>query len=321
MAAARMASGSDNESKMARNTPVHNTPGHNTPGHNTARWIWIFTAAAAVAAIVAGTAGAATAAQCSEILQHALESRNPDTRKLAVAALSLAPGNGPLFETLVRMLQDKDVEVRQAVVASLAEVKSKPATNALRKALEDDVPEVSFAAAKALFNMHEPAGRQALLAVLAKESKTSSGFFSTQKRTALRMMHTPRTTLLFAVHQGVGFVPLPGFGEGVASMQAILTDSGVSGRATAALLLGRDKDAGTVEALEDALSDKDSSVRAAAVHSLSLRNDSSLRNVIEPMLQDEKEPVRLRAAAGYLRLLGIQALPEGGTKRPNNAPK
>src|SRR5205807_8548485 len=123
------------------------------------------------------------------------------------------------------------------------------------KALEDDVPEVSFAAAKALFNRHEPAGRRALLAVLDKESRTSSGFFTIQKRSALRMMRTPRTTFLFAVREGVGLVPLPGFGHGVASMQAILTDSGVSGRATAALLLGKDKEAGTIEALKDALTD------------------------------------------------------------------
>jgi HEAT repeat protein len=268
------------------------------------------------AAIVAGPSGAATEAQCSEILQHALESRNPETRKLAVAALSLAPGNGPLFETLRQMLQDKDVDVRQAVVASLAEVKSTSSTAALRKALDDDVAEVSFAAAKALFNLHEPAGKEALLAVLAKESKTTSGFLTIQKRTALRMMHTPRTTFLFAVHEGIGFVPLPGFGEGVASMQAILTDSGVSGRATAALLLGKDRDPGTVEALKDALFDKDTSLRAAAVHSLSLRNDPSMLTVIAPLLSDDKEAVRLRAAAGYLRLLAIQATRPGRTRGP-----
>jgi HEAT repeat protein len=263
----------------------------------------------AAAAILCGPCRAATEAQCNQILQAALESRNPDTRKLAVVSLSLAPANGHLFETMQRMLEDKDVEVRQAVVASLAEVNTKPSTAVLLKALADEVPEVSFAAAKALFNRHEPAGRQALLAVLAKESKTSSGFLTIQKRTALRMMHTPRTTFLFAMREGIGFVPLPGFGQGVASMQAILTDSGVSGRATAALLLGKDKDAGTVDALKDALSDKDTSVRAAAVHSLSLRNDPSLMNAIEPLMKDDKEPVRLRAAAGYLRLLAIQAAP------------
>ena len=66
----------------------------------------------------------------------------------------------------------------QAVVASLADVKSASATAALRKALEDAVPEVSFAAAKALWARHDPVGRAALLAVLAEESKSSSNFFS-----------------------------------------------------------------------------------------------------------------------------------------------
>jgi HEAT repeat protein len=204
------------------------------------------------------------------------------------------------------MLRDKDVQVRQAVVASLADVKSERGTAALKKALEDAVPEVSFAAAKALWARYDPVGRDALLAILAKESKTSSNFFSRQKREGLRMMHTPRTTLLFAAQQGIGFVPLPGLGEGVASMQGILAASGVPGRASAALLLGADRNPATIEALRDALSDKDAAVRAAAVHSISLRNQPALKKELEPLLQDAKESVRLRAAAGYLRLSAIE---------------
>jgi HEAT repeat protein len=258
------------------------------------------------AALAAGGL-AATGAECTGILQRALDAKNPETRIHAVAALSLASGRGPLFDQLEQMLQDKDVEVRQAVVASLADVKSARATAALHKALEDAVPEVSFAAAKALWARHDPVGRAALLAVLEGESKSSSNFFSKQKRDALRMMHTPRTTFLFAVHQGVGFVPVPGLGEGIASMQGILSSSGVPGRATSALLLGADRDPATIDALRDALSDKDSSVRAAAVHSISLRNDPALKKELEPLLQDGSEPVRLRAAAGYLRLSAIEA--------------
>ena len=250
---------------------------------------------------------AATDAQCSEILQHALEARNPETRKMAVVALSLASDKGPLFDQLALMLQDKDVEVRQAVVASLADVKSEPSTEALHKALQDPVPEVSFAAAKALWARKDAEGRTALLSVLEGESKTSSNFFSKQKRDALRMMHTPRTTFLFAVQQGVGFIPLPGVGEGVASMQGILASSGVSGRASAALLLGADKDPATIDALKDALTDKEGSVRAAAVHSLSLRNDPAFKAQLETLLEDSNESVRLRAAAGYLRLSAIEA--------------
>ena len=90
-------------------------------------------------------------------------------------------------------------------------------------------------------------------------------------------------------------------------MQGILASSGVPGRASAALLLGADRDPATIDALRDALSDKDSSVRAAAVHSISLRNDPAMKKELEPLLQDDNEPVRLRAAAGYLRLSAIEA--------------
>ena len=274
------------------------------------RWILIVSMAAASAA----RGWAATDAECIEILQHALDAGNPETRQQAVVALSLSSGRGPLFNQLERMLEDKDVGVRQAVVASLADVKSASATAALHKALEDAVPEVSFAAARALWARHDPDGRAALLAVLAKESKSSSNFFSKQKRQALRMMHTPRTTFLFAVQQGVGFVPVPGLSGGVASMQAILASSAVPGRASAALMLGADRDPATIDALRDALTDSDSSVRAAAVHSMSLRNDPALKKELEPLLADDKEPVRLRAAAGYLRLSAIEARARGRVK-------
>lgn len=267
------------------------------------RWVLVVSMLSALA-----TRGvAATDAECSGILQRALDAKNPQTRKQAVDALSLASERGPLFDQLKRMLDDKDVEVRQAVVASLADVKSESATAALHKALEDPVPEVSFAAAKALWARHDPVGRAGLLAVLGGESKSSSNFLSKQKRDALRMMHTPRTAFLFAVQQGAGFVPVPGLGGGIASMQGILANTGVLGRASAALLLGSDRDPATIVALRDALSDKDASVRAAAVHSISLRNDPALKKDLEPLLLDGNEPVRLRAAAGYLRLSAIAA--------------
>jgi len=82
------------------------------------------------------------------------------------------------------MLEDKDVGVRQAVVASLADVQSGERHGGAAQGLEDPVPEVSFAAAKALWARHDPAGRAALLAVLEKESKASSGFFSSRNARA-----------------------------------------------------------------------------------------------------------------------------------------
>ena len=84
---------------------------------------------------------------------------------------------------------------------------------------------------------------------------------------------------------------------------------------TAALLLSRDKDQATLDALEDALIDKDFRVRAAAVHSLALRNDPALRIELAPLVADDKQEVRLRAAAALLRLSAIPAIKKPVPKR------
>jgi len=274
-------------------------------------WLWFFFGSA----VVFAQPPSSTAAAARDSLDAALHDKNPDTRKQAVLALSLAASREPFLSRLESMLGDKDVEVRIATVASLADLRSRRSTESLHRALDDEVPEVSFAAAKALFELHDKAGREALLSVLAGDTRPASGFITRQKRDALRMMHTPRALFLFTLHEGVGFVPLPGFGAGVASMQGLLSDPGVSGRAATALLLGREKDAAALQALRDALDDKDWSVRAAAVHSLALRNDPALKKDIVPLLEDRKEAVRLRAAAAYLRLEMVKAPPHAPVAR------
>jgi HEAT repeat protein len=194
----------------------------------------------------------------------------------------------------------------------------------LKKALDDDTPEVSFAAAKALLALNDPAGKAALLSVLSGETKTSSSFFSKQKRDAMRMMQTPKGMFLFALRQGIGFAPIPGIGSGLASMEGILSDPGISGRATAALLLARDKDPKTLEALRDALSDKDGSVRASAVHAIALRDDPKLIRDLKPLLDDKKEAVRLRAAAAVLRLEAVPAnrvAPRSSAREAQSSPR
>lgn len=244
--------------------------------------------------------------RANALLNDALADKNPDTRKQAVQALSLASLREPYLGEVRSALDDKDVEVRLAAITSLVDLKNKNTAAALRKALNDDVPEVSFAAAKALFTLNDPAGRDALVAVLSGETKTASGFLTKQKRDALRMLHTPRTLFTFAMMQGVRMAPVPGVGEGVSSLQGILSDPSVSGRAATALMLSNDKTPEVLTALRDALTDKDWSVRAAAVHALALRNNPALKPDLAPLIDDKKEAVRLRAAAACLRLEAIR---------------
>jgi HEAT repeat protein len=237
-----------------------------------------------------------------QLLKQALLEKNPDKRKEAIIALSLEGARESVFSLLETALDDEDVQVRIAACTSLVALKDKRSIPPLEKALRDNVPEVSFAAAQALWQMDQPSGKEVLMAILSGEKKTSSGYITKQKRDAMRMMKNPGGLFKLAVKQGIGFAPIPGLGTGLASMESLMKDSGVSGRALAALLLGKDKGTASLEILRDALSDKDWSVRAAAVHSLALRNQPEVRRDFVPLMEDKKEQVRYRAAAAYLRL-------------------
>jgi HEAT repeat protein len=240
-------------------------------------------------------------------ITEALKDKNPDTRLQAVQSMGLIGVHEPYISTLEGMLTDKDVQVRVATVQSLVDLKNQRTVPALKRALGDPIPEVSFAAAKALYLLKDPDGEDALMSVLSKELKTSSGFVTKQIRDSLRMLQTPKPLMMFALKTGAGLAPVPGLGEGISSLQGILADPSMSGRAATALLLASDKDPRVQAALIDALQDKEASVRAAACHALALRNDRKLEEYLVPMLEDKKASVRMRAAAGCLRLESLPA--------------
>ena len=253
------------------------------------------------------TAQTSDAARADLILANGLTDKNPDVRKRAVSSLGLIGPREPYLSQLASSLADKDMQVRLAAVASLVDLRDKRTATLLTGALDDNSPEVRFEAAQALFGLGDPHGRDALLAILRGESKTQSGFLTAQKRDMLRMFHTPKTMMMFAAKQGIGFAPVPGLGAGVSSLEGILSaEGGVTGRAHTALLLGGDRSPVALEALKEALNDKDASVRAAVIHSLALRDDPSMMPMMVSQFDDPKEDVRLRAAAGYLRLATLR---------------
>jgi HEAT repeat protein len=236
------------------------------------------------------------------MLDEAAHDRNPDVRIGAAEALSLVGVKDNALESLAPMLDDHDVSVRIAVVVTLGDFKDDRTLPLLKKALKDPVPEVDFAAAKVLYQLHDPEGVQFLLAVVNKESKASSGYLSKEKRTALRMLHTP-TKFLIAVGIGAaGFAPVPGLGFGLSSAQGILSARDSSARAASLLLIGSSGDPALADAVGSALSDKEWSVRAAAVHLVAMHPYLEYREKLVPLLDDKKDAVRVRAAAAYIRL-------------------
>lgn len=240
-------------------------------------------------------------------LHEALEDSNPDTRKQAVQALGLIGPRQPYLGQLIDMATDKDVEVRIAAISSMVDIKAPEVIAPLRKALEDDVPEVSFSAAKALWVLNDPAGREALLLVLEGESKTSSGYLSEKTRQSLRLFRTPKKLMMFILRKGVGTAGVPGLGRGVSSMEGMLIDGELSSRAGTALLLSSDDDPRVLAAFREGLTDKVWSVRAASAHAIAMQNNTSLQSDLVPLLDDKKEAVRVRASAAYIRLEQIKS--------------
>lgn len=235
-------------------------------------------------------------------LHEALEDGNPDTRKQAVQALGLIGPWQPYLGQLIDMAKDKDVEVRIASISSMVDIKTPEVIPALRTALEDDVPEVSFSAAKALWTMNDPAGREAMLLILQDESKMSSSYLSRKSRESLRLFRTPKKLMMLVLRKGSGSVGVPGLGSGISSLEGMLIDGELTGRAGAALMLSSDKDPKVVAALREGLTDKTWSVRAASAHAIAIQNNIELQVDLIPLLDDKKEAVRVRASAAYLRL-------------------
>src|SRR5215467_3018614 len=244
-----------------------------------------------------------------DILKKGMADSNPERRKLVAVAMSLSGPDTDATPLLITAVQDKDVQVSVAACASLGEMKEKKAVPVLQQALDGDIPEVGFAAARALLQMDDPAGEEAVLQVLAKQKKTSSGLITREKREATHMLNDHPGLLKYAAREGIGFAPIPGLGIGMASAHELMGSSGVSGRAMAALLLAKQKDQESLDALRDALADSDWSVRSAAVHSLALRDSGEALDDIAPLLDDNKPAVRVRAAAAYLRLERVNSRP------------
>jgi HEAT repeat protein len=269
----------------------------------------LFAATIQILSYVVLVGGLADAAQPGAIamagIDQALHAKNPDTRREAVRALALIGSKPPYRERLESMLNDKDAQVRVAVVGSLAEVGD---AKALRVALDDSTPEVRLAAAKALFEMNDPAARVALIKMLKGDAKTASNFMGREERDGRHTLETPKPLMLTAVRYSGALAPVPGAGIGIALVLKAMSKPGASNRAAIALLLAGKKDPDVVAALEQALTDKDAVVRAAAIQAIAMLDDPAFARDAELMLNDKNQAVRLRAAACYLRLssLGVR---------------
>jgi HEAT repeat protein len=244
-----------------------------------------------------------------KVLDQGLGDTNPLKRKQAVLAIGLLQSDPKAVTLAEAALTDKDVNVRGAACDTLAQVKSRSSIPKLQTALDDNAPEVIFAAARALYQLGDPMGQQTLSAILLGDQPDSSSFMTKSVRELKHKMHSPKAMLELGVKAGAG-IAVPGGGLGVAGAEGILGDSQASGKTIAALLLATDHSPDSFMALNAGLTDKNWTVRAASAQALGLRgfkgvgasSAAAVMDGVQALLDDKQYQVQYAAAATLIRL-------------------
>lgn len=239
-----------------------------------------------------------------DILNLAMNDKNPEKRKQAIAAIGsigLAPEAIKLAEDA--MLKDEDPVVRETAAAALGEMKSKQSIPALQKALDDAYGQVAFQAAKSLWALGDrTSSRDTLQEVLTGTRKDSAGYIEGAMRDAKAKLHNPRALAWMGVKEASGALLGP-FSLGVTAAQDMLKDTGAAGRAYAATLLGQDCDPRAHQLLEWVLKeDKNAAVKAAAARGLGACGDRQSIPKLEEYLAASNEAVKDMAAAAIVKL-------------------
>jgi HEAT repeat protein len=243
------------------------------------------------------------------LMDAAQNAKNPEHRKEAVAALAAIGPAPDAVKAVEGILQkDPDSMVRQTAAAALAEMKATEAAPALKAALNDDSGEVAFSAAKALWDLGDPAGKDTFTEILTRERK-SQGFMGGAIRDAKRTMRDPKKLAYMGIKEASG--PLLGpFSMGITVAHEAMKDSGATGRALAAEYMSKDCDARAVQLLEWSLNeDGNWLVKAASARGLGKCADAQLIPALEKYLHDSHEPLKYQAAAAIVRLSTKQPAP------------
>src|SRR5438067_9548142 len=240
-------------------------------------------------------------ARAWSVLHSGLSSSKSSDRSEAIAALS-SLGRTPTTVALIEeRLSDKDASVREKAVAALGNLQSHSSIPKLRAALQDGSPEVSFTAAKALWDMGEPAGREVFVSVLQGKRGASAGAWQSQLRETTEQLRSPYTLGLMGAQQAAAVFFAPA-AVGVAVVGQMLRDHSAPTRAFCAEMLGLDASPQATSALSRALRDKNWMVRASAAAGMGNVMRPNAFAMLQPLLRDSKHAVRYMAAASVIRL-------------------
>src|SRR5437868_3248731 len=172
-----------------------------------------------------------------EVIDQGKAEANPLKHKQFLVCMEAAGTNRATVAILDdALLNGKQPEVRQAAAATLGDIKSKTSIPKLKKALEDESPDVSFTAAHALWRLGDPTGREIFEAVLAGERSDNPGLIKGSLRDARNRLYNPKGLALMGIKEGVGMFLGPA-AMGITVFEELRKDAGASARVLSASIL------------------------------------------------------------------------------------
>jgi HEAT repeat protein len=251
----------------------------------------------------------------SMLTSATIDVKHQPLRIQGLAALGTL-GSSPRAEKLIAdATKDPDLDVRTAAILAAGQTKNRNLATRLRAMLDDKEPQVAFTAATTLWKMNDHSGEDVLMAVIDGERKSSAGLLSGSLHTANTDLHNPSTLARIGAMQGASMLLGP-FGFGITAYEYIHKNGGDSARVLAIEQVSQAKTKPIHDELVAALGDKDLGVRAAAAKALGEYHDPATAKALVNLFYDPKPPVRLTAAAAYLRSTGAAPSSSQSTMRP-----
>jgi hypothetical protein len=230
------------------------------------------------------------------------DAKHPQTRIQALAALGLL--RSPRSEKMiVDAMRDDDVDVRTAAALAAGQTRDRNLTTPLRNLLDDKEPEVAFTAAVTLWKMNDKSGEDILMAVVDGDRRAGPTLLHGTEHDIYKELHDPAAMAKMGAMQGAAMALGP-FGFGITAYEYIHKSGGDLSRVSAIELIAEERTEPIHKELVAALGDKDPAVRAAAAKALTDYRDKATQMAVYALLADTKQPVRLTAAASYLRTMG-----------------
>jgi len=237
------------------------------------------------------------------LLTNALaDAKHPQTRIQGLAALGLL--RSPRSEKMIAdAMGDADLDVRTAAVLAAGQTKDRNLTTNVRNLLDDKEPQVAFTAAMTLWKMGDKSGEDILASVVDGERSAGPTMVHGTEHRISKDLHDPAMLARLGAMQGAAMMLGP-FGFGITAFEYVHQNGGDLARVSAIEQISQERTEPIHQELVAALTDKDQTVRAAAAKALVDYHDKATSSAVYALLIDPKQPVRLTAAAAYLRTTG-----------------